>query len=768
MSEPPLGGPLTRGYARVVTRLRFVIVAAWIAGACAATLLLPSLSEGEGGPLGGLIAEDSESVKARTRSAELFQVPILGETAVVQRNPDGLSEDAQLRVVQRAAAVLEQGSEGPVSFALPVMNTERLFPSSRESSTTAVTFLFFPRGTSIGDQRSLAEEWAETNVSRPDDHLVGVTGAVPARVEEASQIEDALPWIEIATVLAIAAILGLTFRSVGAPLVSLVSAALAYLVTVRILPWLGDQMGVGMPREIEPLVVVLLLGIVTDYAIFFLSGLRTRLGLGEPRLTAAQNATAQNVPIVLTAGLIVAAGAMTLLAGHLDYFRVLGPGMALTAVMALLVSVTLVPALLAIFGRAVFWPSRARTVPAQEERPAPGAGMAAAPTRRPLRERIAHLATARPVAGLIVIVVLAGLVAAASGLRDLNLGFTLVRGLPAGSEPRVAELAAAQGFSPGIIAPTELIVEQQGLARRRDRLVDLEELIARQDGVAGVLGPREEPADIASNAVVSKDGNAARIAVILEQEPLGGDAIDTIEALDERMPSLLRQAGLEGATVSFGGDTGLARDTVNLTVSDLERIALAVLLVNFLFLVVFLRSLVAPLLLLVSSIVVLGATLGLTTYVFQGILGYHELTYYVPFAAAVLLVSLGSDYNVFVVGRVWEEARRRPLREAIATATPRASKAITVAGLALAASFALLAIVPLRAFRELAFALSVGVLLDAFVARSLLVPALISLFGDLSWWPSTRRIARRREAALQSTSDSSSVSSAPVRGTQSR
>ena len=130
----------------------------------------------------------------------------------------------------------------------------------------------------------------------------------------------------------------------------------------------------------------------------------------------------------------------------------------------------------------------------------------------------------------------------------------------------------------------------------------------------------------------------------------------------------------------------------------------------------------------------------MTTLVFQGFLGHDELTYFVPFAVAVLLLSLGSDYNVFVVGRIWREAEELPLREAIATAAPRASRAIGVAGLALALSFAALALIDLRQFREFAFAMAVGVLLDAFVIRALLIPALISLFGDLSWWPRKRRV----------------------------
>jgi putative drug exporter of the RND superfamily len=136
----------------------------------------------------------------------------------------------------------------------------------------------------------------------------------------------------------------------------------------------------------------------------------------------------------------------------------------------------------------------------------------------------------------------------------------------------------------------------------------------------------------------------------------------------------------------------------------------------------------------------------LTTLFFQGFLGYDDLTYHVPFAVAVLLLSLGSDYNVFVVGRIWQAAETMPLREAIATAAPRASRAIGVAGLALAVSFASLALIDLREFREFAFAMCVGVLLDAFVVRALLIPALISLVGERSTWPRTRPGKMRAEA----------------------
>jgi len=157
----------------------------------------------------------------------------------------------------------------------------------------------------------------------------------------------------------------------------------------------------------------------------------------------------------------------------------------------------------------------------------------------------------------------------------------------------------------------------------------------------------------------------------------------------------------------------------------------------------FLRALVAPLCLLGSSLLALAATLGLTTRVFQDVLGGDGLTFYVPFAAAVLLVALGSDYNIFGVGHAWEEAKVRPLREALRATIPQSARAIRIAGVTLALSFGLLAIVPLRPFRELAFALSVGILIDTLVVRSLLVPSLLAVVGARSAWPG-RHLFRRR------------------------
>jgi len=367
------------------------------------------------------------------------------------------------------------------------------------------------------------------------------------------------------------------------------------------------------------------------------------------------------------------------------------------------------------------------------------------PPKHSLRRRVAYWATARPRALVISVVCLVALGLAASGLTRTQLGFGLINGLPS-SEAASAAHAASEGFAPGILAPAQLVVEQPGIRGNRPALARFEVLVGNQPGVAGVVGPREQPFS-ARGAAFSSTGSAARMAIIFDTDPFGGTAIHNLRTIQGRLPQLLRRAGLGGAKAEVSGGTATAADTIAQVLDDLARIALVTLAVDFLLLAFFLRALIAPLYLLAASVVALAATLGLTTYVFQDLLGYGDLTYFVPFGVAVLLVSLGSDYNLFVTGRIWEEAGRRPLREAVSVAAPAAARTIALAGIVLAVSFALLAIVPLRAFAELAFAMVAGVIIDAFIVRSFLVPALISLFGETGAWPGGR--LRRSEPALE-------------------
>jgi RND superfamily putative drug exporter len=713
-------------FATWVVRLRYLLIAAWIAAAVATTLYLPGLRSGEPLELGGLVPDDSPAIEAGARSQQLFSVPLTADTAVVERDEAGFSVEEQRAIVERAVAATseEQGGD-EIRFALPILNTKELFPGSEEDGTTAVTHLFFSEDTSLTNKVELANDYAD----RATGHYAGVTGPGPARLAQFDEIENALPFVELGTVLAIALVVGLTFRSLGAPLLTLTASGLSFLVGAGVIPWIVERLGAALPEEVEPLVVALTLGIVTDYTVFFLSACRRELARGAGRLDAAERSALAVAPIVATAGLIVVAGSAALLVGELEFFRAFGPALAITAAVSLAVSLTFIPAALAVFGRLVFWPTlKPRDQPDE---------VVERPTR--VRSAIAEFLTSRPIAGVVALLTVAGLLAAASGLRHTELGLRLGSGLPSDTEAQEAARAADQGFAAGILAPTIVLVEGEGVGARTAELARLEEEVGGSPDVAGTLGPRILPQEAPGDVFVSEDGNAARLAVILDEPPLDSKAIGAARELEERLPEALRAAGLSQADAALTGQTAVASDTVEAIVDSSALVGAVVLAITFVLLALFLRALVAPLYLLAASVLSVAATLGLTTYFFQGLLGHNDLTYYVPFAAGVLLVSLGSDYNVFVAGRIWQEAERRPLREAIAVAAPRASRAISVAGIALAASFAMLAIIPIDGFREFAFMMVVGVLLETFVVRPVLIPALIAVFGEAGAWPGRLR-----------------------------
>jgi putative drug exporter of the RND superfamily len=704
--------------------LRFLLVPAWIAAAVLATIYLPSLNETDGSSLSSLVPKGSAAVAAERDIVHEFGFPLFSRVQIVERDPNGLSTAAQARAVGRAADLdrgLKRAEYPDILGAIPITNTRKLLPGSREDSTTAITYLFVDPRFDIYQQRDIGELYARQEVSRPDDHLVGVTGAIPARAFEGDAVTSHLPWVELATVALIALIVGLHFRSLVAPLVTIAAAAIAFLVTIRLLVFLGQRTNVSVPQEIEPLVVVLLLGIVTDYSVFLLSGMRSRLAGGTSSVRAATATTGDLARIIFTAGMVVATAAAALVVTKLSFFRALGPGLAITVVVGLLVSITFVPAAMGLLGRGLFWPNS----PANPGPSAPAPVQTSGEPQRGWRGAAVRAVTIRPVAVVVCLVVIGGLVVAAGFLRQATLGISLPDELPDSSEAAVAARAAGEGFAPGVVAPTEIIL--RGAAGRTDQLDRLTALVARQPGVAGAIGPGTLPSRIAPGAF--EHGTAARLVVILDRDPLGSSGLERLGTLERRMPELLRRAGLSGVTAGFAGDSALAHEAVDQTAGGLGAIAAAALAADLLLLVIFLRAIVTPLYLLAVSALVVAAALGLTTLVFQIWLGHPGLTYYVPFAAAVLLVALGSDYNVFVVGRIWQEAERMPLRDAIRVAAPRASRAIGVAGLALAGSFALLAIVPLVPFREFAFAMTVGVLLDSFVVRTFLVPALMTLTG---------------------------------------
>ena len=716
MSEPtgpgPRGGALL--FSRAVVALRHVVVVGWIAAAVAMALTLPGL--GGSADLELPLADDAAPLAAERRSADVFGAPLISRTQVVVSRPGGLSVAEQAALGRFALDVSRRRVPGleEIAAAVPLTSAGGVAPGARGGPASILTYLAFGESASVARQARLGRDYIAA-APVPADATAGLTGSSAVRQDQIETINDWLPLVVGVTLALIALVVAIVFRSLVAPLVVLGTVAVAYLVNIHAIGAVADATGIAASRDIEPVVSALLIGIVTDYAIFYLFGVRSRLGGGDAR-GAAVGASAHMVAIVLTAGLTTALGTATLLVGDVDFFRAFAPALALTAVVGVVVSITLLPALLAILGRGSFWPGG--------RLPAPDAARAREP-RPPLATR---LLTTRAVAGLIVVVLVGGLVVAASPLRQLELGLGLTGGAASGSR------AVEAGFVPGVTAPTEVLVEGPGatdpavLAGLRDRL-------RSRPGVADVVGPSDPVPRLAPAVFVAPEASTSRFVVVLDSQPTEHTAIERLDAIERELPGMLAASGAPQARASLAGDTAIASASVNAMRTELLRVGIAALIVNFLLLAVFLRALVAPLYLLAANALTVAATLGITTWFFQDALDQGQLVYYVPFATSVLLLALGSDYNIYLVGGIWRAARRTGIVQGIRSAMPAASRGISVAGLVLACSFGLLALVPIEAMRQFAFVMALGVGLDAFVVRPLLVPALITLVGRRGFWP---------------------------------
>jgi putative drug exporter of the RND superfamily len=720
-SRPSGSGLRWNRAGRAIVWLRLLIVPAWIVATAMAVSHLPSAFEAEAGELGSLLPHSSEALEVEERAIKTFGLPLLSRTMVVARQPQGFSA-AQASAAARYIAAADRRQEPHSVKAAPLVDTRRALGSGRPG-TTIVAYLYLDPRLSEEESQQSAERFATGLARASAAPLVKVTGALPGTRSETKIAESHLIWVELATALLVVAILALYFRSPGVPLLGLATVAVAYLCADRVLGWIAERYGLSIPREAEPVIVALIFGVLTDYLVFFVSGYRQRMRQGARTIEAVSETTSELLPVILTAALMIAGATLTLLLSGVRFLSAFGPSMAVAVIVSALVAVTLVPAALAIFGRAMLWP-RGLDQRSSEEKAARADNT---PEERPgARGRLIGIAVRLPV--LTALVCVLALLAAASGLRNLKLGNPVMRGLPETSEPRQGYDAASAGIGPGVLGPTMLVLEEPGITGREGELANFQAQLERQRGVVAVLGPADQPAPSRAGVMLAPGGGAARYVLVLEGDPDGAHAIDVLSRIEADLPAILERSGLPEAQTGVTGDTTIASELTDETATAFERVAPAAVVVLLVLLWILLGSWSAPLYLVGSSLLVVAAALGLTVYVFQDLLGYGELAFFVPVASAILLLALGADYNVFLISRIWREAEDQELRPAIRSAGIRAGRAITVAGIILSLSFAAIALIPIQGFREIAFALCVGLLLDTLLARTVLVPALVAVF----------------------------------------
>ncbi|MFD1720566.1 MMPL family transporter [Amnibacterium endophyticum] len=739
-----VGAAVGHAHRTSVVRGRWVVLVAWaLIGLFVFTALPVGRALGGDAGFSNLLPADSPALQVEERALQSFRVPVLSGTTIVAHAPDGLSLNTRAVLAGQAykttrPSVLDGPATEPGSIIAAV-------PVPFVSADTAVTYLFLSPGTSIWQTMTLARQYKREVVqglAQPGVD-VSITGFVPAQVAQGEQLAAALPRFELASLLVITLIVGFTFRSLLAPLMVLVSGGAGYLIFYRVLSGTAGQFGLSVPQQLEPVLAALFIGVITDYCVLLFSSFRMYVEQGMDRFAAADAALRDDGPVIGIAGVTVAGGIIALLVSPFEFFRSLGPSLAVTVVAAVLVALTLAPALMTLVGTRMFsLRGSAAVVRRAERHRAKRAG------RVGLFGRGLRVITTKPGAGGALVVAVIVLTLAALPVLHARLSLSFTSGLPEGDPVQVSARVLDRAGIRGITAPVEVLVEGDGVAEtQRVQLVALQLALQLQPGVARVLGPAENPLRANLGVVYSADGNAARYIVVFDSDPLGANAVRDLRTLQRNLPQLVSAAGLKDVRVDVTGQTRIASEVASLTNESLRDTLIAAVLIEFLILALYLRSLLTPLVVLLAGLLSMGSALGLTVLLFQDVLRQPGLTFYAPFSTAVLLLALGADYTVFTVGAIWRRARQLPLRESILETLPGTARAVTAAGVILASTFAAVGIVPLTAFQQIAFTMAVGLLIDTLIVRPVMTPAMLTLLGRAALWPRRPAGAPARAAA---------------------
>ena len=534
-TRPDERGP--RGFvfwlARTIVWLRFAIVPAWIALAVLASSQLPSIFNAETAQLGNLLPHSSESIEVEEKAIEKFGLPLLSRTIVVAADPHGFSA--------------RQSARRPATSPPSIARAEQIHPPRgspgqcsggprRKAARDGARRLPLHRSE---PQRSRTRSKRLTNSRAGLKRATGapqvdVTGAVPANASETDLGNEYILWVELATVLLVVGILAFYFRSVGVPALALASVGLAYLLADRVLGWMGERFGLEIPKEAEPVVIALLFGTITDYVVFFVSDYRRRLLDGERSHLAATEATAELLPVILTAALMIAGATLTLLLSGVRFLSAFGPGNGrlggdrrrggghLRSRDAWRSSAA-----------RLHWPWK----PAEQD-PAAGEGDPAAGARG----RIVGFAADHPL--IVILACLLMFAAAASGLRDMALGNPLIRGLPDSSSPNRATTRRRTASARGSSARRCSCSKNRASGRGRPRSASCNRGSSRAAGVSGAIGPSDEPPQSRYGVLLSPDGDAARFILILDSDPDGSEASEALSGVEEELPGMLEASGL--------------------------------------------------------------------------------------------------------------------------------------------------------------------------------------------------------------------------------
>jgi RND superfamily putative drug exporter len=735
---------------RFTVRFRWLIIAGWIITTVVLAFALPSLTSVEKSGNSNFLPASEPSVQAQQLTAP-FQSTTAKATTFVAATGGGVltaadqaaierSEQA-MRSVPRVTAVLDQGASANGRARRALVEIE--VPKTQEDKAA--------------NQVVAALRSTFATSGAPPGLAMHLTGGLAASVDEQNQNGHIQTLIELLSVLFIVALLFLTFRAVLAPVIALLPSAVALIAASPIIAE-STHIGVQVSDLTPILLIVVLLGAGTDYGLFLIFRLREELRRGKSVDDAVAFSLCKVGESITFSGLTVMGALATVVVATFGFYKGLGPALAIGIAVALLANLTLLPALLAVLGRSVFWPRIPRV----------------GGHKGGTWGRIAGKVVGRPVLTLVIgLVIFGGL--ALSMLAYTPNGFN-DQPPPAASDSGrglavlMANFPAAENNPTTVVfkLPVSVWTEPGALAEARQGLVRSGEFTAvtgaldpdtgtvtptalaeahdqlASHGTAAML-PATPPSGVTvplaayrayqdSAQFISADGRT----ILFQTELQAGNADSTAAAA--AMPSVRAVAGRVGRSIGatasgVTGDAPLASDVGTLSGNDLMRIIPIVMIVLALLLAIVLRSLVAPLYLVVSVGLSYLASLGLAVLVFVLIGGQDGINFVLPFFMFVFIMALGQDYNILVMTRIREEAHHAPIKVAVRRAVEATGTTVTSAGLILAGTFGVLTVTGNTQVQEIGLGLAAGILLDTFFVRTLLVPSVVVLLGRWNWWP---------------------------------
>ncbi|MBD2863259.1 MMPL family transporter [Paenibacillus oceani] len=712
-------------------RGRWITLIVWIVLTASLSMLWPTVNSQENNSAANLPAsypsvQADEVAKREFPNAE--GLPAL----IVWHRETGLTDD-DLKAVQKFAETFT-AKPLPEQTALPPyhqMPLPALKSQLSENKKTLVTPIVFANGAetdvlnenfdALREQvksQTGADPFAEKLAS--DRLIVRVSGPAGISVDAVGLFKSADVSLLIATVLLVLVLLLLIYRSPILAFIPLIGVGFAYGVTSPILGYMAKIGWIEVDGQAISIMTVLLFGAGTDYCLFLVARFRQLLTVEPNKWTALKQAISGSSGAIAMSGFTVVLALAALLLADYGAVKRFAVPFSLSIFIMAIASLTLVPALLAVLGRASFYPFVPRTPDMIRERAEKkGVPVPQIRSRKTIGARFASLVVRKP--WTVIVVTVAFLAGSASFVPGITYTYDLLSSFPKDMQSREGFTLIGQSFSEGSLAPVKLMADTEGKA------VDLQAVMQKLEYVDTVSAPQK-------GAI---NPNIVSVNVELHANPYDNEAMKLIPELRAAAESALQAAGVAAPAdrVWVAGQTATQHDTKQAGVRD-ERVIIPVVIVLIaLLLLAYLRSFVAMLYLIATVVLSFGSALGLGWLVLHYVMGADAIAGAIPLYAFVFLVALGEDYNIFMISSIWKKRKQMPLKEAIREGVTETGGVITSAGLILAGTFAVLATLPIQVLLQFGLITAIGVLLDTFIVRPFLVPAITTVLGRAAFWP---------------------------------